>query len=240
MKKEKKQSGPYFIALETATQVSSVALFEKDQLLGAIEYPGNKRHAQLITVMMETLLNDLEIARNELSAVVVAKGPGSYTGLRVGVSTAKGLAMALDLPLISVNSLEGIAWQVQELAMLQDAWICPMIDARRMEVYTAIYDTEMNVQQETEAKIIEEDAFAELLKTKKLIFAGNGAAKCKATFAHTDQAIVLTEVGCSARSLGKVAWKKYQEEAFEDLVVFEPFYLKDFVAIKAKNPFIQS
>ena len=226
----------YLIALETATEVSSVAVFHEDRLLGSLEYKGGKQHAKLITVMMETLLRDLDLPKKALSAIVIGKGPGSYTGLRVGVSTAKGLAFALDLPLLSINSLEGIAWQVQEIASGLPALICPMIDARRMEVYTAIYDAQGNEVKETEAKIIEKGAYSDLDYAGKLLFAGNGAEKCKTLLEQDSRSLVLTNVGCTARSFGKPAWAKFQAEDFEDLVTFEPFYLKDFVATQAKNP----
>jgi tRNA threonylcarbamoyladenosine biosynthesis protein TsaB len=236
--KEKKQLESYIIALETATEVSSVAVYAGDTLLGSLEYPGARRHAKLVTVMMETLLRDLEIDKRELAAVAVAKGPGSYTGLRVGVSTAKGLAMALDLPLISVNSLEGLAWQVRDLAAAELAWICPLMDARRMEVYCAMYDAEMIEQLETQAKIIEEGAFEEILKERRVIFVGNGAEKCKDLLSASANALILPQVFCTARSLGPAIWKKFQATDFEDLVTFEPFYLKEFIAVKAKNPLI--
>lgn len=234
--KQKSIPGPYIIALETATEVSSVAVFARDQLIGSLEYGGRHRHAELITVMMETLLRDLCIDKKELAAVAVAKGPGSYTGLRVGVSTVKGLAMALDLPIIAVNSLEGIAWQVREMAELQNAWICPMIDARRMEVYCAVYDEAVQEQQPTSAVIIDPNSFSDLLKEHTLIFAGNGAAKCKPVFADNPRAQILTEIECTARSMGIPVWRKFQAQEFEDLVTFEPYYLKEFIAVKAKDP----
>ena len=227
--------GPLILAIESATGVSSVALFEAGKLLGVVDYHANKLHAKLITVMAGRLLEDLSIPIAELAAIAVAAGPGSYTGLRVGVSAAKGLAMALDVPLLAVGSLEALAWSVLDLAQRLDAWICPMIDARRMEVFCAMYDTNGLEIRATEAKIIEADAFAQDLAQKSILFLGDGAAKCREILAESPQAIVLENRLSSASSMGHVAWQKFQTGQFEDLVTFEPFYLKNFVATKPKN-----
>lgn len=236
-KKAKKEEprGPFILALETATPVSSVAVFEGNAVIASQEYYSAQRHARLITVMIQHLLEDLELSVQDLSAVCVAKGPGSYTGLRVGVSTAKGLCMARDLPLLAVNSLEALAWKVQRIASINQALICPMIDARRMEVYCALYQPDLSVVEPVHARIIPEQPFDELLKENKIIFLGSGAAKCRETLEASPNAIVLDEQLSSATSMARPAWRRYQEQAFEDLLTFEPFYLKDFVATKPKN-----
>lgn len=228
------ERGPVILAMETATGVSSVAAFESGKLLGVNEYHANKLHARLITVMVDQLLNDLSLVPADLAAIAISAGPGSYTGLRVGVSAAKGLAMALDKPLLSVGSLETLAQSVTDMAIALDACIVPMIDARRMEVYCAVFDTNGKEIVPTKASIIEEGAFADLLEKQKVIFLGDGAAKCEAILA-SDQAIVLKNRLSSASAMGSVAWNKYQQGDFEDLVTFEPFYLKDYVATKSKN-----
>ena len=215
--------------------LGSVALFEGDQLLGLLEYRRAKSHARLLAPMIQTLLNDLEVDRSQLAAIAVAKGPGSYTGLRVGVSTAKGLCMALDKPLLSINSLEGLAWKVQSLARRLDAFVCPMIDARRMEVYCQVFNADITALHEPVAKIIEEDAFQEILEQKKVLFLGDGAAKCETILSQSPNAIVLPDGLSSAADMGKALFHKYQAEAFEDLMTFEPFYLKDFRATKPRN-----
>lgn len=223
------------LAIETATAVSSVALFEDGLLVALQEIHSNRTHARLVTVMIERLLQDLDLRPADLSAVAVAKGPGSYTGLRVGVSVAKGLCMALDIPLLSVGSLEALAMSVTDFAHSIQAWICPMIDARRMEVFTQLFDTQGHAQAEAEAKIMEDDAFADLLAQRKVIFVGDGAEKCRALFAGNANAIVLGARLSSAAYMGAVAHRRLLAGEVEDLVTFEPFYLKEFVATLAKK-----
>ncbi len=234
-KSEEKPRGPLILSLDTATEVSSVALFEGEQLVAVQDVYTNKLHAKLITVLIDQLLGNLELTPKDLAAVVVSEGPGSYTGLRVGVSTAKGLAMALNIPLLSVGSLASLAASVTDLAQAIGAKVCPLLDARRMEVYTAVFDQEGRLLEETSAKIIEEDAFAELLTTQKVIFLGDGAAKCKEILEQHPNAIVLHDRISSARHSGVIAWRKFQVQEFEDLVTFEPFYLKNFVATISKK-----
>ncbi len=228
--------GPYLLALETATPIGSVAVFAGEFLLGSVEIRREKSHARLLSPMIRDLLAYLEIAPAHLDAIAVAKGPGSYTGLRVGVSTAKGLCMALDKPLLSMSSLEALAWQVQPLAAQLDAWICPMIDARRMEVYCEVFDSQLVSQQEVRAQIIEDHTFEDLLRERRVIFLGDGAAKCRPVMAHSPHAFFLPETLSNAACMGKALFRKYEAQAFEDLISFEPFYLKDFVATQAKNP----
>ena len=228
--------GPCLLALETATPIGSVAVFSGESLLGSVEIRREKSHARLLTPMIRDLLAYLEIAPARLDAIAVAQGPGSYTGLRVGVSTAKGLCMALDKPLLSMGSLEALGWQVQELAAQLDAWICPMIDARRMEVYCEVFDSQLVSQQAVKARIIDAQAFDDLLQVRKVIFLGDGAAKCRPAIGHFPNALFLTEALSTAASMGKGLARKYEMQAFEDLISFEPFYLKDFVATQPKNP----
>ena len=234
--KQEEPRGPFILAFETATPVSSVAVFERGEVLACQEYYSAQRHARLITVMVEHLLEDLGLRVQDLSAVCVAKGPGSYTGLRVGVSTAKGLCMALDLPLIAVSSLSGLAARVQNLARREQALICPMIDARRMEVYCEIYGSDLSVVEPVQARIVPEQPFDDLLAAQKVIFLGSGAAKCKELLeTASDNALVLEDLLSSASSFAGLAWKRYQAGEFDDLLSFEPFYLKDFVATKPKK-----
>lgn len=227
--------GPFILAIETATSLGSVALFSGAALLGQIDIRRERSHARLLTPMIKTLLHDLQIKPADLAAIAVAKGPGSYTGLRVGVSTAKGLCMALDKPLLSIGSLEGLAWQVRELATQLDAWICPMIDARRMEIYCEVFDAQLNSQQAVQPLIVDESSFESLLAKRKVIFLGDGAAKCAPVLGHSPNAIFLTEQLSTAASMGTRLFYLYEEQTFEDLVTFEPFYLKDFVATKSKK-----
>lgn len=232
---EERPRGPLILSLETATAVSSVAIFEEGQLLAVQDVHTNKLHAKLITVLVDQILTNLDLRPKDLAGVVVSQGPGSYTGLRVGVSAAKGLAMALQIPLLSVGSLESLAFSVIDIAKAANAWICPLLDARRMEVYCAIFDEHGTAQTEVEARIIEEGAFEEILSERKVVFLGDGAAKCKEILEKNPNAIVLEDRISSAAFSGTPAWSKFQQEDFEDLVTFEPFYLKNFVATLSKK-----
>ncbi len=223
------------LALETATNVSSVAIFEDGILVALQENHALRTHAKLVTVMIDRLLQDLELKPADLSAVAVARGPGSYTGLRVGVSVAKGLCMALDIPLLSVGSLEALAWSVADFAQSIDAWICPMIDARRMEVFTQLFDHEVNAQSQAEALIVEDGAFAAQLKERKLLLVGDGAEKCRTVFAGLANAVILGNRLSSAAYMGAIAHRRLLAGEIEDLITFEPFYLKEFVATLSKK-----
>ena len=233
--KPKTYSSPFILALESSTEIASVALFAAGELMGHVEYHVPRTHAKLLLPMIQNLLKDLAITVDQLDALAVSKGPGSYTGLRVGVSTLKGLALAQNLPLLSFDSLTAITYQVQGLTQQLDAWICPMIDARRMEVYMAVFDSEMELQKEIQAKIIEENSFADLLAERKVLFVGNAVEKCIPLLKAFPNAICLPEIVSSSRALGPFLHRKFKQAAFEDLVLFEPFYLKDFVATKPRN-----
>ena len=223
------------LAIETATDVSSVALFEDGKLVSLQENHSNRTHARLVTVMIERLLQDMELKAADLDAVCVARGPGSYTGLRVGVSVAKGLCMALDIPLLSLSSLEALAWSVADFAVKMDAWICPMIDARRMEVFTQLFDPQLKTTDEPIALIVAETAFQAELSKGRILFLGDGAAKCEPILGQHPNAIVLDDRVSSAASMGKAAQRKFEAGDHEDLITFEPFYLKEFVATLQKK-----
>jgi tRNA threonylcarbamoyladenosine biosynthesis protein TsaB len=218
------------LAIETATDVSSVALFDAGRLIALRENHASRTHARLATVLIEGMLSDLELKMVDLSAVVVAKGPGSYTGLRVGVSVAKGLCMALDIPLLSVGSLEALAWSVGDFAKALDAHICAMIDARRMEVFAQCFDSQLSALGNPQAEIIEAGAYAEALSTQRMLFVGDGAEKCRGILEAHPNAIVLGNRLSSAAFLGTLAHRQLELGLVEDLMTFEPFYLKEFVA----------
>ena len=170
---------------------------------------------------------------NELNAVAISSGPGSYTGLRIGTSTAKGLCYALDVPLIAIDTLSILAAQVNAINS-ERSLLCPMIDARRMEVYCSVSDADGSVIQSIEAKIIDEKSFEGLLSERRIIFFGNGAEKCRSTITHNN-ASFLTGITPSAGQLGLMAFAKFERREFEDLFQFEPFYLKEFKAKKPSN-----
>lgn len=237
-KKQKSQpeapGSPFFLAFETATASSSVALYEGAELLGAVDYRQGKTHARLITVLAGRLLEDLAVPLPALSAIAVAKGPGSYTGLRVGVSAAKGLAMALDIPIMGIGSLDALAWTVRDLAGAMGARIVPMIDARRMEVYTALYSTAGKALEPPRAQVVAEGTFAAELAAGPLLFLGDGAEKCRSLLEDRG-GVVLGDRRSTAAGLGDLLLQKFRDADFEDLVSFEPFYLKDFVATVSKK-----
>ena len=235
---EQKDFGTLILALETATAVSSVALYGDGKLVGQYTFHTDRLHAKLISVMVERLLTDLELKPSDLDAVGMGSGPGSYTGLRVGVSVAKGLCMALDIPLLAMNSLEALAWGVQDFARVRGALICPMIDARRMEVYSAVYDAELNLVQEVDARIVEGDFMAGMLAEGPVLFVGDGVAKCVEVLEGNGNALLLPERLSSAAGWGKPLHQRLEAGRFEDLVAFEPYYLKDFVATQSKKKLI--
>lgn len=229
--------GELILALETATGVSSVALFQGAALMGLYEFHTDKLHARLVSVMVDRLLTDLGLQPSALAAVGMGAGPGSYTGLRVGVSVAKGLCMALDIPLLAVNSLEALAWSVQDVAAALDARVCCMIDARRMEVYLGTFDAQMQQQGEIKAEILEPGSFDALLEGGRVVFVGDGVAKALPLLQHP-HAITLPGRCSSAAGMGKALLRRLRAGLHEDLVLFEPYYLKDFVATQSKKKWI--
>ena len=222
------------LQIETATQTCSVALAEDGKLLHLVEKTEKNIHAAVITLFIEELLQKSNKKFSDLDAVAVSMGPGSYTGLRIGVSTAKGICFALDIPLIGVNTLEAMSSGFIDncFSVNKNAAFCPMIDARRMEVYCAVFDSENQVILPTEAKIIEDQAFADLFEERVIYFFGDGAAKCEDILSQNLNARVMDDFTNSASFLTKLALDKYLKNRFEDVAYFEPYYLKDFIAGK--------
>lgn len=216
------------LSIETSTKVCSVALHKEDVLLASSEILIEKSHSKFITLLIENLFSYSGENMDNLDAVAVSKGPGSYTGLRIGVSTAKGLCYALEKPLIGVSTLESMAYEANRFNHTQ-ALLCPMIDARRMEVYCALYNSERTCLEEVSAKIIDENSFAELLSKQPVLFFGDGSQKCSKLLGANKNAIFIDHVHPSAVNVGMLALKAFEEKKFEDVAYFEPFYLKDFV-----------
>ena len=216
--------------IETSTKNCSVSIAKDGvQLCLVEENEESFAHGEKLNQFIEWCIDGAEITLNDLDAICVSKGPGSYTGLRIGVSSAKGFAFGLNLPLLAINSLQILAeMQINKGFDL----IIPMIDARRMEVYTAQFDTNGNQLTETEAKVIDETSFEEL-KGKKIVFVGDGAEKCQEVLAHLDATFV--QIFPSAKYMCEQAEKRFDEKLFEDVAYFEPYYLKDFVAGKKKS-----
>jgi tRNA threonylcarbamoyladenosine biosynthesis protein TsaB len=231
------------LCLETSTEVCSVALSIDGIVTEEREDKSGKNHAQLLTGFVEQVMKSKNLPFKSLDAIAVSGGPGSYTGLRIGVSTAKGLCYAAGLPLIAIPSLEAMAHNIVTnlsnfgLDKKNTYYYCPMIDARRMEVYAAIYDDRMNLIRGIQADIIDHLSFVQLLSNHKIVFFGNGADKCKSTIYHPN-ALFLDNITTSARYLAEPAENAFQNANFVDVAYYEPFYLKDFVAtIPTKNIF---
>jgi len=219
------------LSIETSTKTSSIAIHENGELISSQHIHIEKSHAQYLTLSIKYLLETSGILMNHIDAVAISKGPGSYTGLRIGTSTAKGICYALDTKLIAINSLEAMAYGMAKLSY-DKVLLCPMIDARRMEVYCLIAAQDMTIIETTKAMIIDKDSFAGLLTDNKIIFFGNGALKCKPELRHSSNAIFIEGVHPSAKHIGALAWEAYRRHQFEDTAYFEPFYLKDFIAKK--------
>lgn len=217
------------LSIDSSTRGSSVALHQQSQLLATYELYTDKSSSAMLTTLIQNVVKDSGYELDDLDAVVVAKGPGSYTGLRVGVSTAKGICYARDKPLIAINTLEAMFMQVKNFFPINTLF-CPMIDARRMEVYAAIFDQKGNTISPTKAVIIQENSFAELLENNQIVFFGDGAAKCRAVFSDQPNALFINEeIRPSAKTVGLLAVKAFENAEFENVATFEPYYLKDFM-----------
>ncbi|KAA5827809.1 tRNA (adenosine(37)-N6)-threonylcarbamoyltransferase complex dimerization subunit type 1 TsaB [Algibacter amylolyticus] len=216
--------------LETATTNCSVSL-SKDGKTIVLKEDNDKSysHAERLHVYIDAVLKEANITSNDLDAIAVSKGPGSYTGLRIGVSAAKGLCFALNKPLIAIPTLDALAHQIK----MEKGIVVSMLDARRMEVYSAIYDSDFKQIRETQAEILDETSFKNYLEQGKVYFIGNGVEKTKTLINHPN-AIFVDDKLPSANDMSALAFKKYKENNFEDVAYFEPYYLKDFVALKPK------
>ncbi|GAB4056129.1 tRNA (adenosine(37)-N6)-threonylcarbamoyltransferase complex dimerization subunit type 1 TsaB [Spirosoma litoris] len=223
------------LSLDTSTASCSVSLHRDGLLLGCYELFTERTSAAMLTTLIHDVVQHAGYELAQVDAVAVAKGPGSYTGLRIAISTAKGLCFALDKPLLAINTLAGMAEQVR--AYYPDTHtLCPMIDARRMEVYCALYNSSGEEIQATSAQIIDENSFASWLSLGPVIFFGDGAAKCQVVLGEQSNAIFPeATIIPSARTIGQLATAAFAEGQFEDLATFEPFYLKDFMTTQPKK-----
>ncbi len=228
------------LCIETGTDVCSVGIAKEGELLSLRESDEGRDHARKVGVFVDELLRETGIAPDELDAVAVGKGPGSYTGLRIGVSFAKGLCYGLQKPLVAVGSLDSlveVAREDYEAGILQvDDWeravLCPMVDARRMEVYTQLFDTLGRPLNEVSAAVIDGGSFvAQRTGARPFVIFGNGARKC----AEVLDGALCVEVTPSARGLVRLAQQALDEGRIEDIAYFEPFYLKNFVATTSKK-----
>lgn len=231
------------LSLETSTQSCSVALHKGGVLLVSRETKTPRSAAAQLAVMIQEVLNHSGSKPKDLQGVIVASGPGSYTGLRIGVATAKGLCYALDIPLISINTLDLLSAQGKQHLVSHapsdskefddQILLCPMLDARRMEVYCKLVDFKLNQVEPTQAKILDENSFQERLSSHIIYFVGEGAVKCSEIIQHYN-ARFIQELVPEAIHLGVLGHLKWEQSLFEDIALFEPFYLKDFL-IKKPN-----
>ncbi len=231
--------------IETSTEVCSVSLAKNGELLFEKESLEGMNHSELLTVFIGELFSENQVDIKNIDAVAVSKGPGSYTGLRIGVSVAKGLCFALEKPLIAVNTLDAMAdftaknfSRYSKTELSENIMLCPMIDAKRMEVYTALYNLKGETVKSVEAEIIDNNSFFAWFENHKILFFGNGAEKCKTQLTHPNALFEGPSV-TSARFMQFLAEQKYNKNEFEDVAYFEPFYLKNFVATIPKNKILK-
>lgn len=228
------------LCIETGTDICSVGLARDGELISLRESDRGRDHARQVAIFVDELLSQTDVMPDELDAVAVGKGPGSYTGLRIGVSFAKGLCYGLQIPLLSVGSLDAlteVAREDYEAGIISvDRWkeaiLCPMVDARRMEVYTRLFDAEGRPLSEVSAEVVTPDSFAAWRgQGCPFVIFGNGAAKCREILPDAE----LIDVAPSARGLARLAQQALDEGRVEDVAYFEPFYLKDFVVTQSKK-----
>ncbi len=217
--------------IETSTRVCSVAVSIDGIVVSVKETDTQNSHAENITLFCESTIKEAGLTFSELDAVAVSMGPGSYTGLRIGVSTAKGYCYGLNKPLLAISTLQAMAsGMIEEFGAGDNNLYIPMIDARRMEVYSSVFNDKLETIEEIKANIIDEGSFSEYLKGNDGIFAGDGSAKCKDILGKNPNAVFIDNFGTSAKYLAKLAQQKFDLHDFEDTAYFEPYYLKDFVA----------
>ena len=227
------------LCIETGTNICSVGIARDGELVSLRESVEGRDHAKHVGVFVDELLRETGVAPDELDAVAVGMGPGSYTGLRIGVSFAKGLCYGLQIPLVAVGSLDAlaeVAIEDNEAGILaveswDEAVLCPMVDARRMEVYTRLYNAKGEPLSDVTAEVVDENTFADVRRDKRLVIFGNGAEKCREVLHDA----VYVEVAPSARGLARLAEQRLQAGQTEDIAYFEPFYLKDFIVIPSKK-----
>jgi tRNA threonylcarbamoyladenosine biosynthesis protein TsaB len=217
--------------IETATKNCSVSIACKGKVIAVKELNnGNYSHAEVLHPFIENVLKESQLTFKNIDAVAVSKGPGSYTGLRIGVSAAKGLCFANNIPLISIDTLQSLANAIS----ISEGCIIPMIDARRMEVYADVFNAQHQSLRGIKAEIIAEDSYLTYLNKGIVTFLGDGALKCKAVIKHKNAHFIEGKFP-SSEQMAILSYEKYTNKTFEDVAYFEPFYLKDFIAVPQKK-----
>ncbi|MHC1708455.1 MAG: tRNA (adenosine(37)-N6)-threonylcarbamoyltransferase complex dimerization subunit type 1 TsaB [Bacteroidales bacterium] len=227
------------LIIETATPYCSVALADNGEIIASTNSKSHNDHAAVLATYIKDIFQQSDSSLKDIQAVAVSKGPGSYTGLRIGVSAAKGLCFSLDIPLIGLNTLAGMAYGmiyhvVRDRNLDESTLFCPMIDARRMEVYSSVYDNAFREIKETCAEIIDENSFNDLIERNFLVFFGDGAQKTEPLFGKHPNVKIISSFHPSAGHFGKLAENAYRDGLFENVRYFEPYYLKQFIAGKPK------
>jgi len=222
----------FLLSLETSTQDCSVALHDQGKLIASKQSQSPRSAASQLAVMIDEIIKSSGRKSSDLEGVIISSGPGSYTGLRIGVATAKGICYALNIPLLAVNTLELMTQQAKDILYrdgidIENVSLCPMLDARRMEVYCMI-SRGAEILEPVQAKVIDEKSFDDHLRKGVVWFFGEGAEKCKNIVRH-DNAHFLDGIIPDARKLGELGFARWKQKSFEDIATFEPFYLKDFV-----------
>ena len=222
--------GSLILNIETATTNCSVSLSKDGETIVLKEdYNNNYSHAERLHLYIDAVLKEANIESPNLDAIAISKGPGSYTGLRIGVSAAKGLCYALDKPLISISTLEALAHQFK----IKEGVIVPMLDARRMEVYSAVFNSEYKQIRDIQAQVLKETSFNKHLQNGKVYFIGNGVEKTKTLISHPNAVFIENKLP-SAKEMSMLSYNKYKKNDIEDVAYFEPYYLKEFIALKPK------
>ena len=225
---------PILLNIETATSLCSVALAINGKVIALQESPESNVHAEKLAGFIQSVLKEAKITMPELDAIAIGSGPGSYTGLRIGTSTAKGLCYGLNKPLIAVSTLKAMA-NAAIGTNIKEMLYCPMIDARRMEVYTAMYNATCKEVQPVHAEVIDEHSFSEYTRQHTVAFFGDGMPKIKALFSSAPNMIWVDNIQASAANMAQISEDMFAKKEFTDLAYYEPFYLKDFVAKKPGN-----
>lgn len=225
---------PIILAIETSAENCSVSISVEDSILCALSNNEQKSHAKKLLSTIDNLLKETEISLDELNAIAISEGPGSYTGLRIGVSSAKGLALALGIPIIAINTLYAMSFSVAHTLPDFDLYL-PMLDARRLEVYTLLMDNECNIIKETSAEVLTDTSFVDILNTNKVLCFGSGSEKFKNISAHSENINWLSDSYPTSLHLHQIALDKYCKKEFIDTLYFEPFYLKEFHSTSSTN-----
>lgn len=226
------------LGIETATSICSVSLIRDGKLVAIRESEGAKEHSATLTGFISEVFSEAALTYRQADAIAVSMGPGSYTGLRIGVSTAKGLCYAIDKPIIAIDTLKSLAWQAlqqcrPESRNMENILLCPMIDARRMEVYTALFDSDLQVVQAVDAVVVSTELFSAYAE-KEIIYFGDGASKCVSLLDTMSNFTFLDAITLSGEAICMLAADEFEKNNFADVAYCEPFYFKDFIAGKPR------